>query len=130
VTSCGLVALGDSITNGGGNMALGVYPRSWAQWLAMALELPYTSLAFDGATAPGVVLGQLPIQRAGVQQGVVGADRLQPAVLQHQDLVGVDHRRQPVRDQDQRPVAGDGVDRLPQGLLVPAVQAGGRLVQQ
>jgi lysophospholipase L1-like esterase len=56
----GLVALGDSITNGGGNMALGVYPRSWAQWLAMALELPYTSLAFDGATAPGVVLGQLP----------------------------------------------------------------------
>src|SRR5947199_9586 len=43
----GLVALGDSITNGGGNMALGVYPRSWAHWLALALELPFTGLPQD-----------------------------------------------------------------------------------
>ncbi|HEY3188767.1 MAG TPA: GDSL-type esterase/lipase family protein [Solirubrobacteraceae bacterium] len=56
----GLVALGDSITNGGGNMALGVYPRSWAHWLALALELPYTGLAADGATAADVVAGQVP----------------------------------------------------------------------
>ena len=56
----GLVALGDSITNGGGNMAFGVYPRSWAQWLADALELPYTGLAVDGAVAADVVAGQLP----------------------------------------------------------------------
>jgi hypothetical protein len=59
-TSCGLVALGDSITRGGGNMALGVYPRSWAQWLAEALELPYTGLAQDGATAPSVLADQVP----------------------------------------------------------------------
>ena len=58
-SSCGLVALGDSITNGGGNMALGVYPRSWAHWLAEALELPYTGLAEDGATARDVADGQL-----------------------------------------------------------------------
>src|SRR3954447_10355473 len=50
-----LAALGDSITNGGGNMALGVYPRSWAHWLALALDLPYSGLASDGATAPDVV---------------------------------------------------------------------------
>jgi lysophospholipase L1-like esterase len=56
----GVVALGDSITNGGGNMALGVYPRSWAHWLALALALPYTGLAEDGATAAGVVAEQLP----------------------------------------------------------------------
>ena len=56
----GLVALGDSITNGGGNMAFGVYPRSWAQWLADALELPYTGLAADGAMAGDVVSSQLP----------------------------------------------------------------------
>jgi lysophospholipase L1-like esterase len=56
----GLVALGDSITNGGGNMALGVYPRSWAHWLALALDLPYTGLATDGALAPDVVARQLP----------------------------------------------------------------------
>jgi hypothetical protein len=56
----GLVALGDSITNGGGNMALGVYPRSWAHWLALALDLPYTGLASDGASAGDVVAEQLP----------------------------------------------------------------------
>jgi lysophospholipase L1-like esterase len=56
----GLVALGDSITNGGGNMALGVYPRSWAHWLALALDLPYTGLASDGATAPDVLAEQVP----------------------------------------------------------------------
>lgn len=56
----GLVALGDSITNGGGNMAFGVYPRSWAQWLADALELPYTGCAADGAVASDVVSSQLP----------------------------------------------------------------------
>ena len=56
----GLVALGDSITRGGGNMARGVYPRSWALWLAEALELPFTGLAQDGSMAPDVVEHQLP----------------------------------------------------------------------
>jgi hypothetical protein len=56
----GLVALGDSITNGGGNMALGVYPRSWAHWLALALDLPYTGLAGDGAIAADIVPEQVP----------------------------------------------------------------------
>jgi lysophospholipase L1-like esterase len=56
----GLVALGDSITNGGGNMALGVYPRSWAHWLALALELPFTGLAEDAASAADVVARQVP----------------------------------------------------------------------
>ena len=56
----GLVALGDSITNGGGNMALGVYPRSWAHWLALALELPFTGLAQDAATASDVAARQVP----------------------------------------------------------------------
>jgi lysophospholipase L1-like esterase len=57
----GLVALGDSITRGrGGAPALGVHPQSWALWLAEALELPYTNLAIDGETAPGVVARQLP----------------------------------------------------------------------
>ncbi|MEA2386744.1 MAG: hypothetical protein QOJ22_918 [Thermoleophilaceae bacterium] len=57
----GLVALGDSITRGrGGAPALGVHPQSWALWLAEALELPFTNLAIDGDTAPGVVARQLP----------------------------------------------------------------------
>jgi lysophospholipase L1-like esterase len=55
-----LVALGDSITNGGGGMALGVYPRSWAHWLALAMDVPYHGLARDGADAADVVREQVP----------------------------------------------------------------------
>lgn len=47
----GLVAVGDSITRGAGQPMLGVDCRSWALWLAEALELPYTNLARDGAAA-------------------------------------------------------------------------------
>jgi len=56
----GLIALGDSITNGNGNGILGVPGRSWALWLAQALELPYTNLASDGARAVDVARTQLP----------------------------------------------------------------------
>ena len=56
----GLIALGDSITVGEGSMALGITPLSWAQWLAKALDLPYTSYAFNGATTADVLGEQLP----------------------------------------------------------------------
>ncbi|HEU4656001.1 MAG TPA: GDSL-type esterase/lipase family protein [Capillimicrobium sp.] len=56
----GLVALGDSITNGEGAPMLGVRPWSWTQWLATALELPYTGLAENGARAPDLLARQLP----------------------------------------------------------------------
>lgn len=56
----GLIALGDSITNGDGERALGVPCRSWALWLAQALELPYTNLAGDGAVMADVIAEQLP----------------------------------------------------------------------
>lgn len=60
----GVVALGDSITNGEGTMVLGVPARSWAQWLAQALDLPFTNYARDGAFAPDVLAGQVPRLRA------------------------------------------------------------------
>jgi lysophospholipase L1-like esterase len=63
-TTRGLVALGDSITNGHGEPALGVHPQSWAQWLAEALELPFTKLAVDGAQAADVLRDQVPRLRA------------------------------------------------------------------
>jgi lysophospholipase L1-like esterase len=64
MTRRGLVALGDSITNGHGEPALGVPMQSWAQWLAEALELPFTKLARDGARA-GDVLAELVPRLAG-----------------------------------------------------------------
>jgi lysophospholipase L1-like esterase len=56
----GLLALGDSISVGEGSMALGITPLSWAQWLAKAMDLPYTSYAFNGATTADVLAEQLP----------------------------------------------------------------------
>ena len=45
-------------------MTLGVTPLSWAQWLARALDLPFTSYAFNGATTADVLREQLPRVRA------------------------------------------------------------------
>ncbi len=56
----GLVALGDSITFGDVAPMLGVRSWSWAQWLATALELPYTGLAQPGATVADLLVRQVP----------------------------------------------------------------------
>src|SRR5437588_4794583 len=50
----GVLAFGDSITNGGGELQWGVALQSWALWVARALGLPFTSYAFDGAGAADV----------------------------------------------------------------------------
>jgi lysophospholipase L1-like esterase len=59
-----VVALGDSITNGGGELQWGVALQSWALWLARGLGVPYTPFAVDGARAADVVGAQLPACRA------------------------------------------------------------------
>jgi len=56
----GVLAFGDSITNGGGELQWGVALQSWALWLARALGLPYTGYAVDGATVADVVGSQIP----------------------------------------------------------------------
>ena len=56
----GVLAFGDSITNGGGELQWGVALQSWAQWTARGLGVPYTGCAVDGATAATVVAEQIP----------------------------------------------------------------------
>jgi lysophospholipase L1-like esterase len=56
----GVLAFGDSITNGGGELQWGVALQSWAQWLARGLGLPFTNFAVDGARVEGVVGDQVP----------------------------------------------------------------------
>jgi lysophospholipase L1-like esterase len=56
----GLLAFGDSITNGGGELQWGVALHSWALWVARALGLPFTGYAADGARAIDVVERQIP----------------------------------------------------------------------
>jgi lysophospholipase L1-like esterase len=56
----GVLAFGDSITNGGGELQWGVALQSWALWTARALGLPYTPYASDGATVRTVLDEQIP----------------------------------------------------------------------
>ena len=56
----GVLAFGDSITNGGGELQWGVALQSWALWVARGLGLPYTAYAVDGADVRHVVEWQIP----------------------------------------------------------------------
>jgi lysophospholipase L1-like esterase len=56
----GVLAFGDSITNGGGELQWGVALQSWALWTARGLGLPFTSYATDGARVEDVVRSQVP----------------------------------------------------------------------
>jgi lysophospholipase L1-like esterase len=56
----GVLAFGDSITNGGGELQWGVALQSWALWTARGLGVPYTGCAVDGATVAHVVQEQIP----------------------------------------------------------------------
>jgi len=64
VTPLGVLAFGDSITNGGGELQWGVALQSWALWVARGLGLPFTTYAVDGARARDVVASQIPAFRA------------------------------------------------------------------
>jgi lysophospholipase L1-like esterase len=70
VTRLGVLALGDSITNGGGELQWGVALQSWAQWLARGLNLPFTSYAADGATVRDVLAEQVPAADPGARYDV------------------------------------------------------------
>ncbi|MGH2948171.1 MAG: GDSL-type esterase/lipase family protein [Solirubrobacteraceae bacterium] len=67
MTACrlGVLAFGDSITNGGGELQWGVALQSWALWVARGLGLPYSPFATDGACASDVVGTQVPAVPAG-----------------------------------------------------------------
>jgi lysophospholipase L1-like esterase len=63
-SSLGVLAFGDSITNGGGELQWGVALQSWALWVARGLGLPYTGYAFDGARVVDVHSRQIPAHHA------------------------------------------------------------------
>ncbi len=56
----GVLAFGDSITNGGGELQWGVALQPWALWVARATGLPFTNYATDGADVEDVVRWQIP----------------------------------------------------------------------
>jgi lysophospholipase L1-like esterase len=64
MTPLGVLALGDSITNGGGELQWGVALQSWALWVARGLGMPYTGHAIDGATIRTVLDVEIPRHEA------------------------------------------------------------------
>jgi lysophospholipase L1-like esterase len=60
----GVLAFGDSITNGGGELQWGVALHSWAMWTARGLGLPYSGYATDGASVDDVLETEIPRFRA------------------------------------------------------------------
>jgi lysophospholipase L1-like esterase len=54
-------------------MVCGTPCRSWALWLAQALDLPFTSYAVNGAVAADVLARQLPSVRAAYDLGCLYA---------------------------------------------------------
>ena len=56
----GVLAFGDSITNGGGELQRGVALQSWALWAARGLGLPFSGHAVDGARVTDVLAVQIP----------------------------------------------------------------------
>ncbi len=56
-----MLAFGDSITNGGGELQWGVALQSWALWTARGLGVPYSPYAVDGAVAADVLRAQIPL---------------------------------------------------------------------
>ena len=84
----GLLAFGDSITNGGGELQWGVALQSWAQWLARSLGLPFTNYAVDGNRAADVVNRQMPAHN---RLNAVGRARYQLGCL----YIGVNDVRKP-----------------------------------
>jgi lysophospholipase L1-like esterase len=56
----GVLAFGDSITNGGGELQWGVALQSWAMWTARGLGLPYSGFAIDGARVEDVLGIEIP----------------------------------------------------------------------
>jgi lysophospholipase L1-like esterase len=60
----GVLAFGDSITHGGGELQWGVALQSWALWTARALGLAFTSYAVDGARVVDVAGAQLDAARS------------------------------------------------------------------
>ncbi len=55
-----MLAFGDSITNGGGELQWGVALQSWALWTARGLGLAFTNYAVDGAVTAAVTAQQMP----------------------------------------------------------------------
>src|SRR3954447_1394053 len=69
------------------------------------------------------------IDAAAGEQRCVRAALDDDALVEHDDLVGADHRREAVRDDERRAAAADAVERVLDLLLGERVERRGRFVE-
>ena len=71
MTRLGVLAFGDSITNGGGELQWGVALQSWALWVARGLGLPFTgkSLTHNYVLGDLHVAGDVPEDQLSIFLG-------------------------------------------------------------
>ena len=90
-------------------------------------------LTFLCSAVPALALlahrDEIPVQTAGFHQFLVGAGLGDPAVRDHQDLIGIPDGVQPVGNDKQSLALAQFADGLLDVALVVGVHAGGGLVQ-
>src|SRR5437763_10507229 len=77
----------------------------------------------------GLAVPEVGIEAARIEQLIVRSALNRATIVEDDDLVGVDDGRQAMSDHDRSPAFGHPVERLLDRLLSPAVERGGRLVQ-
>src|SRR5918993_5200031 len=104
--------------------------RMWSTLLTAAplMSQPDLSKLFGGFRRfldhafSGLAIPEVGVQTAPLKQLLVRAQLRHPAVIEHGDTVGSNHRGQTVRDDDRCAVAGDALQRFLDRLLGPAVE--------
>ena len=92
---------------------------------------PLPRLAKNGCCnlAVGVARSQRRVATTGEDQVLVRARLDDAAMVEHDDLVGVPHGREPVRDRDRRPPLGEPVERVLDEPFGLGVEGARRLVE-
>src|SRR5918993_1877597 len=111
--------------------------RIWSTLLTAALLMSELDLSklFGGLRRfldhplGGLAVPEVCVQTAPLKQLLVRAELRNPAVLQHGDAVGANHRGQAVGNDDRGAVAGDALQRFLDRLLGAAVECARRLVK-
>ncbi len=74
--------------------------------------------------------GEARVQAAASDQALMRALLGEPAAVEHQDAVGVDHGRQPMGDDERGAALHDFVERALHQSLAFGIERAGRLVEQ
>ena len=106
--------------------ALGRLPAPWRAVRRATVR----SRLLPGAGAHRLGVGELGVGGAIGQQAVVGSDPDHPAVVEDDHLIGAQHGRNPLRDNDQGGIGGHLAQMLPHSGVGVHVERRQRVVEQ